>query len=209
MSCTPVIHSYRQFFDAGFNPNANGGICSMAQCCRSLRRTAKIGDWIIGVVDEEMCPGVPSIVHMMEITGTCSLKEYDNMTKLDEQLWIKRPVHGIPQTTNGDCIYQWDSDGEAYLVRDRAQCATDLEVDRVLLSTNFVYYGKTFLPIPQNLQVLVPKKRREYIQTPVSNIFLGWFNRALIASPTVSTEPFHTMEPVGTVKRINVSHLLS
>ncbi|MBC6697349.1 Nmad2 family putative nucleotide modification protein [Hymenobacter puniceus] len=43
-----ALYSYVLRFDTGDAPNPYGGVCTLAVCKPAIRRTAQIGDWILG-----------------------------------------------------------------------------------------------------------------------------------------------------------------
>ena len=43
------LHSYVVTHDTGFSPNPFWGCCTLANCKPAIRRTAHVGDWIIGI----------------------------------------------------------------------------------------------------------------------------------------------------------------
>ena len=42
------IHSYVVRYDSGFAPNPFYGYCTLATCKPNIRRSADIGDWVVG-----------------------------------------------------------------------------------------------------------------------------------------------------------------
>jgi len=83
----------------GLAPNPFWGLCTLALCKPIIRRTAKIGDWVIGTGSArthtqksvfEKFSG--SIVYAMKITDRKSLEEYDQYCR---KVWINRKSWGL------------------------------------------------------------------------------------------------------------------
>ncbi|WP_259016597.1 Nmad2 family putative nucleotide modification protein [Emticicia fluvialis] len=83
------IYSYVLRLDDGSAPNPFGGICTLTICKPVIRRTARVGDWVIGtgsknVVIEKGTRPIDfsdSLVYAMKITDIKTLQAYDEYCK--------------------------------------------------------------------------------------------------------------------------------
>src|SRR5713226_6667476 len=101
------LYSYRLRFDYGAAPNPYWRICTLAICKPAIRRTAKVGDWVVGLGSKNSPIGDIStrMVYAMKVTRVLSFEEYD--------IFCRRSLpEKIPEWTNsdfrrkvGDCIY--------------------------------------------------------------------------------------------------------
>ncbi|MFV0323035.1 MAG: hypothetical protein ACK5LF_01485 [Bacteroides xylanisolvens] len=163
------IYSYVLRTDDGAAPNPFGGICTLTICKPVIRRTACIGDWVIGTGSKrvnlgngETCDFSDSIVYAMKITDIMSLKEYDEYCKAS--LTNKIPVIETKDWTLkvGDCIYDY-SKGDIPLIRrgvhNENNRARDLSGHNALLSDHFYYFGSEARPLPLELKDLIKKSQ--------------------------------------------------
>jgi hypothetical protein len=134
--------------DFGFAPNPFHGCCSLATCKPDIRRSADLGDWVMGVGGSRL-KATGRCIYLMEVTEVTTLDQYWN----DERFLVKRPLrNGSSVMMVGDNIYhrtggkvhwiQEDShhsnpDGSA----NETNVKTDTRSERVLLSRRFYYFG--------------------------------------------------------------------
>ncbi|WP_448140957.1 Nmad2 family putative nucleotide modification protein [Stenotrophomonas sepilia] len=155
------IHSYVVRYDSGFAPNPFYGYCTLATCKPSIRRSAEIGDWVIG--SGSNARGVRRgghLVYAMRITEAMTFEAYD----ADPRFGSKKPYRsGSRKQSCGDNIYFRDAGGGAWQQRDsfhsRADgrlnpdhVARDTGVNRVLISSDFVYFGGEGPAFPRDLR---------------------------------------------------------
>lgn len=153
------IYSYIVRFDSGFAPNPFYGFCSLATCKHPIRKHAEIGDWVVGCgsADRAVRRG-GHIVHAMRITETLTFEEYD----ADPRSKSKKPIrNGSRKQNAGDNIYfptarGWAQRDSFHSKSDGSpnpkHVANDTQVDRVLLSDDFVYFGGEGPEFPADLQ---------------------------------------------------------
>src|SRR5262245_55608098 len=97
------IHSYVVRFDSGFAPNPFYGLCTLATCKPDIRRSADIGDWIVGSgsADRSVRRG-GYLVYAMRVTDTKTFRAYD----ADPRFESKKPYRrGSRKQSCGDNIY--------------------------------------------------------------------------------------------------------
>ena len=95
--------------DAGSAPNTAGDICTLAICKPMIRRSAKVGDIIIGLRAKSGEMGrlgphaTDSVLYVMRVTDKLTFAEYDAFCS--SHLPIKIPTELHPE---GDCLYAAD-----------------------------------------------------------------------------------------------------
>lgn len=163
------IYSYVVRTDEGAAPNPFWGICTLTICKPVIRRTACIGDWIIGTGSKKVnigngvyCDFSNSIVYAMKITDIKSLKEYDEYCR--NTLNAKIPIFETEdwKFKVGDCIYDYSRGDEPCMrkgVHNESNRIKDLAGCNALLSTNFYYFGSEARPLPLDLQCFIKKYR--------------------------------------------------
>ena len=138
------IRTYKMTHATGFAPNPNCGILTLATCKPGIREKANLGDWIAGFTSTvKTAGGTPrgkeKLIYLMKVTDKMTFKEYW------EQYPQKRPEH----SKLGDNIYFWDENENKYKQTDKASehkeewlQERDKSSDKVLISTEFRYFGK-------------------------------------------------------------------
>lgn len=146
----PRLYSYVVKYDSGFAPNPFYGYCTLATCKPAIRKSAKIGDWLVGTGswDRKVLRG-DRLVYAMQVSEAQSVDDY----WVDPRFEKKRPKrNGSKKQSCGDNIYsrpdidshwhQMDSfhshpDGtpnEEHISRDTGP-------NRVLIGERFFYFG--------------------------------------------------------------------
>lgn len=158
------VFSYVIEHDLGFAPNPFHGFCTLATCKPDIRKTAVVGDLIIGT--GAVATGLSqNMIYWMEVDEITDFEQYG----AHERFRIKRPDMSAPGKAirYGDNIYNVDrdtgaidqafsfhsnSDGscnEANLTRDTAK------THRVLIGQKFAYFGLTAPEIPEDMRDLI------------------------------------------------------
>jgi len=128
------IFLYRMMTDAGCAPNIDGGVCTLAICKPSIRRTANVGDIVIGLRARSGELGrlgphaEDSVLYAMIVTRKMTFAEYDAYCTAD--LPMKIPSDEYPM---GDCQYTADGTQRPG-PHSPALIPTDLSGKYVLLS---------------------------------------------------------------------------
>lgn len=154
------LYSYVVRYDSGFAPNPFYGWCTLATCKKVIRRTAKVGDWIVGTgSDNQQVQRGGHLVYAMRVTEAMTFNDYD----LDPRFQSKKPYRkGSRKQSCGDNIYYRNTTNTRWLQRDsfhsnidgtrRADhVERDTGVNRVLASDRFVYFGGAGPRIPETL----------------------------------------------------------
>lgn len=152
------VYVYAVSYDLGFAPNPFGGLCTLACCKPKIRAKAVEGDWIIGMTGVKTKPALRCVFAMV-VTGHISFDEY----WANAEFASRRPVrNGTPKKQVGDNIYHRETPTSAWLqensvhsevdgTQSPSNTAHDTRINRVLLSTQFVYFGSQAQPVPQEI----------------------------------------------------------
>lgn len=156
MRMIPKLLSYVVVRDYGFAPNPFYGFCTLATCMPDVRKSAAIGDWVVGIGSKSKW-NTGQIVYAMCVGEAMSFEKYWQ----DPRFRQKRPnLRSSLKKAFGDNIYHWDSDIEQWRQMDShhsheygnqnpANIDHDTRVDRVLISEDFVYWGGSGPIIPE------------------------------------------------------------
>ncbi len=157
----PRIHSYVVRYDSGFAPNPFYGFCTLATCKPGIRKSAAVGDWIVGSgSNARSVRRGGHIVYAMRVTEAMSFDDYD----VDPRFQPKKPFRkGSRKQSCGDNIYfrrsrkaPWEQRDSFHSAGDGSQnpkhVARDTGVNRVLISSHYVYFGGEGPRFPNNLK---------------------------------------------------------
>ncbi|MBX3458575.1 MAG: hypothetical protein KF696_01270 [Planctomycetes bacterium] len=152
------MYSYIVKRDYGFAPNPFFGFCTLATCKPKIRTKASIGDWIWGTGAATGYQLRGHLIYAMKVAETLSFTEYWN----DPRFAAKKPLlNGSLKQLYGDNIYHRRGSGwfqaDSHHSHDngrlnQANTERDTGVDRILVSTHFVYFGREAPQIPQSLR---------------------------------------------------------
>ena len=149
------LYSYIVARDYGFAPNPFYGFCTLATCKPQIRKKAEIGDWIIGTGSKSKGRD-GRLVYAMRVTEAMSFDEY----WADSRFHRKRPdMHASMKKAFGDNIYHRESDTAPWRQLDshhshedgaqnNRNVQNDTQVNRMLVSDDFVYWGGSGPPLP-------------------------------------------------------------
>ena len=141
------IFSYIVARDYGFAPNPFFGSCTLATCKPVLRGAASAGDWVIGTGSKRQ-KREGHLVYALLVSETMTFNEYWQ-SELFQQ---KKPnLRGSTKQAFGDNIYfkdsvgQWHQQDSHHSYTDGSpnphNAKTDTRVDRVLIGTDYMYWG--------------------------------------------------------------------
>lgn len=154
------LHSYVVRYDSGFAPNPFYGFCTLATCKPDIRRSAGLGDWVVGTgsADKSVRRG-GHLVYAMKVEEILRFEDYD----ADNRFSGKKPYRfGSRKQSCGDNIYHRDPTTNDWLQRDSFHTTAagepnpkhvkrDTGVNRVLISKDFCYFGGYGPVIPEQL----------------------------------------------------------
>lgn len=162
------IYSYVLTYDNGAAPNPFWDCCTLAICKPAIRRTAQVGNWIIGtgsknaaIAENQIKDYSNKLVYAMKVTQKMTFQEYDQYCETNLQQ--KRPNWNsdIWQEKLGDCLFDY-SGGHPYKKRKGVHKTSDL-LDRdqkgiyVLLSDHYYYFGEQAINIPEEFHGMIKK----------------------------------------------------
>jgi hypothetical protein len=154
------LYSYIVARDYGFAPNPFYGWCTLATCKPEIRRTAQVGDWIVGTGSKQRQRD-GHLVYAMHVGEVLTLDQYWT----EPRFVRKRPnLAGSTKQAFGDNIYHrtssnepWQQENSHHSFHDGSpnpsNVTSDTRTDRVLASTEFVYWGGTGPRIPKKFRL--------------------------------------------------------
>lgn len=159
------LYSYRVARDYGFAPNPFHRYCTLATCKPQIRRTAQVGDWILGTGSKQRSRE-NHIVYAMHVTEALKFDEYWS----DPRFIRKRPsFSSSKKNAYGDNIYHHNTHSEEWIQEDshhsheggrlnQANLRRDTSVDCVLTSESFIYWGGSGPELPGKFipEILAP-----------------------------------------------------
>jgi hypothetical protein len=140
------LYSYVVARDFGFAPNPFYGFCTLATCKPDMRRTAQVGDWVVGTGSKRNGRD-GHLVFAMRVTEAMTFDQY----WADPRFASKRTsLHGSLKQAFGDNIYHrqagvWSQENSHHSMPDGTANPENVEhdtrTDRVLISDHFAYWG--------------------------------------------------------------------
>jgi putative DNA base modification enzyme with NMAD domain len=183
-----TLFSYVVARDYGFAPNPFFGTCTLATCKPNIRKAAQVGDWVIGTGSASRKRS-GTLVFAMQVSTAMTFNEYWD----DERFRRKKPnLSGSKKQAFGDNIYFRESSGlwnqiDSHHSYPGGQpnihnIRNDTQIDRVLASTNFCYWGGAGPKIPQSMRsfegfdVCAGRGHKCKFPSELVEIFLNWLN---------------------------------
>ena len=149
------LYSYVVARDYGFAPNPFYDTCTLATCKPDIRKHAKVGDWIIGTGSRQSNRD-GYLIYVMLVSETLPFDEYWKSSRFRQK---RANLRGSKKQAFGDNIYSKDSRGEwhqedsHHSYRDGSanshNISHDTQVDRLLFSADYAYWGDSGPQIPQ------------------------------------------------------------
>lgn len=175
---TNRVFSYIVVHDTGFSPNPFHGLLTLACCKPLIRRTANVGDIIVGLSSRS-----ERLVYATQVAEVIAFEEY----WADPRYQSRRPVMNSPQIVYraGDNIYEPVGGGYRQLPsfhsnRDGSEDVglkrTDLSGNHVLVCERFTYWGRSGPALPEELQFLaVGRGHRSNFNVDQVDTVARWF----------------------------------
>jgi hypothetical protein len=196
------LYSYCIPIDDGAAPNPYWDVCTLVICKPAIRRSAQVGDWIVGTGSKYARLGdgrtqdmSGRVVYAMKVTEKMTMAEYDAYTKT--QLPEKIPVWGSRdrRRREGDSLYDFSQNQKNPTqrkgVHDAANKATDLSGKNALLSTHFYYFGDKAIPLTGKLRDIAQNRQghRRTLNDPYVEEFITWIKGCGYEPGTLVGEP--------------------
>jgi hypothetical protein len=158
------IYTYILAHDTGFSPNPFHRWLTLACCKPAIRRTAKPGDWVVGITPHALGN---RLAYAMQIAERLTFAQY----WADPRFRAKRPRHSSrdPIVRRGDNCYK-PLVGEEFVQIPCSHPPQEQEKDLsgryVLVARRFCYYGANARRVPPSLRFMVPKRGHRSRFTP-------------------------------------------
>jgi Nucleotide modification associated domain 2 len=178
----PKLFSYCIPYDEGAAPNPYWGICTLVICKPVIRRTAHVGDWIVGTgaVNSPIGNASGCVVYAMQVTGIMTMEEYDAYTKAKLPQKIPDWNHPKKPRRLGDSLYDFSVSPSRQRrgVHDLGNVHRDLGGLNALLSKHFFYFGDQPVPLPLDLKAIVREGQghRSDSNAPYFDLFVKWIH---------------------------------
>jgi hypothetical protein len=171
------LYTYCIPVDDGAAPNPFWEICTLNICKPAIRRTANIGDWIVGTGSSSY--GFDNkVVYAMKVTDKKTMEDYDAWTAANCQNKIPKINSHDWQEKLGDSIYDFSENPPKIRtgVHNEGNRDCDLSGGFALLSTNFFYFGGKPIDLPPELLPIVRQGRghRVHLNEPYFEKFVKW-----------------------------------
>lgn len=169
------LYTYAITRDFGFAPNPFHGLCTLATCKPDIRKSAKVGDWIMGVGGSTLRSVKRKCILLMKVSEKMSFQEYWD----DKRFALKKSVrNGSRVQMLGDNIYHRDENG-GWIQEDSHHSHPDGtpnfvnlnrdtgKTDQILVSNYFLYFGDQAQPV--DLDSIGYGRIRNYIKLNLSD----------------------------------------
>ncbi len=183
-----ILYSYVITRDYGFVPNPFGEYCTLATCKPGIRKSARVGDWVIGTGSNSHKYNMGNrLIYAMRTDEKISFASYWN----DPRFQDKKPVmNGSMKQKYGDNIYYFD------VMQDRlvqvnshhslADGTTnyknynkDISSNYVLISKCFWYFGEKAPQLPEEVVKSLIKSGmgyRKIVEETIIKTFADWLS---------------------------------
>ncbi len=169
------LYSYVLRYDDGGAPNPFWDTCTLTICKPDIRRTAQIGDWVIGtgsknsrLKDGNTYDLSDSLVYAMKVSNKLTLAGYDSFCRQHLQKKIPKWFNKDFRLRMGDCIYDYSTANpprQRKGVHNETNIKRDLGGQFSLLSRHFYYFGEEPRPIPHELRHIIKQGQKHKVIT--------------------------------------------
>jgi len=176
------LYSYVVTHDTGFSPNPFWEYCTLADCKPAIRRTAKVGDWVVGLSPKR---DGNRLIYAMQVEEVIPFDGYYNNSRFA----VKIPDYSTGKVVNkcGDNIYKPLLNGDFQQLQSMHSNGTnenqntkarDLAGKNVLISKTFFYFGSKPLDLPESLDDLkVGRAHKCRFHPNILSNFVAFINR--------------------------------
>lgn len=158
MGAAPRLFTYVVVHDFGFAPNPFGEYCTLATCKPQIRKSARPGDWVLGTGSAQKRRS-GRLVFAMKVSEVLTFDEYWSDIRFQRKIPF---LHGSRKRVYGDNIYhraatgEWIQEDSRHSLDDGTpnlgHIKIDTKADAVLISDEFVYFGKSGPEVPDSLR---------------------------------------------------------
>ena len=181
-----TLFSYVVARDYGFAPNPFGEFCTLATCKPDVRRFAQVSDWVVGTGSAKW-KRKGYLVYAMKVAETMTFDEYWSDPRFD----YKKPnLRASKKHAFGDNIYHrvrntWRQENSHHSLADGSpnprNIRNDTQVNRVLVATEFAYWGGSGPEIPEKLRdyqghdLCIGRGYKKHFPTDMEASFTAWY----------------------------------
>lgn len=189
------LYTYCIPCDDGAAPNPFWGICTLTICKPAIRRTAQIGDWIVGTGSKYSPIGdiTGKIVYAMRVSKIMTMRDYDAWATENKPEKIPKINSTDIRRKLGDAIYDFSTNPptQRASVHGPNNVATDLSGMNAVLSDYFFYFGDSPQQLPENLLGIVhhTQGHRVRLNEPFVDDFIKWLNGLHLKPNCIYGEP--------------------
>ncbi len=171
------VFAYILAHDGGFAPNPFHGVLTLACCKPAIRRTARPGDWVIGITPKRLGH---RLAYAMQVAEVLPMADYFDAPRFAAKKpdWSGRRGR---MARCGDNCYRLLADGQYEVLpsahNPRNESVTvranrDLRGRNVLVAKRYVYHGGDAAAIPAELAFMIPGRghRARFTETQVEAI---------------------------------------
>ncbi len=191
------IFSYVLTSDTGFSPNPFWEYCTLANCKPAIRRTARVGDWIVGLGRKKFGN---RLVYAMRVSEILPYRAYFSDKRFKRK--IPNFANSAVVSKCGDNIYRPLPNGEYRQLQSMHSDGRnenphkkmhDLGGKNVLVARHFHYFGSMALELPEELYELkVGRAHKNKFSEDTAAILLSF-----MASKPIGVVAPPTSWPVG------------
>lgn len=154
------LYSYCLRYDDGAAPNPYWGICTLVICKPAIRRTAQVGDWVVGLGSANSPIGDVSdcVTYAMKVTDKITMEEYDKFCEAQYPKKIPNWRSRDYRRRMGDCIYDYSSGSRPRIrwsVHNEENRKRDLGGKFALISRHFYYFGDHPVKLREDLYPII------------------------------------------------------
>jgi hypothetical protein len=172
--------------DLGFAPNPFHGFCTLACCKPRIRKTATVGDYILGMGASKPRLG-GRLCYWMKVSEILSFDQY----WADPRFRRKRPnMSGSTFLRYGDNIYHHAEGHDGFIQEDSFHsfvngglcvpnlCRDTATTDRVLIGREFAYWGQVGIELPESLRCFEIRRTGHKCRFPTEKLaeLTDWLN---------------------------------
>ncbi|MGH2639310.1 MAG: hypothetical protein ACRDF4_08540 [Rhabdochlamydiaceae bacterium] len=160
------VYAYKMTYDGGFAPHVKRGLLSLATCKPDIRRvigksSSPEGNYVLGIAGKSLAMKVKKLrKNAPDITGEIIYVAKVSEKPIDYDTYYETPrfngrIDNIYHHVNGD----WKRDKNAFHNTEQ-QFRDDIGGKYVILSQDFLYFGRNCIQQPDGFDVLMPTSRK-------------------------------------------------